>query len=98
VASDVSCPRAATIVERQITPTKAARAMQRCGDVMLRAVNRSFLGQAHVLGEPLVSADIEADERCELAPISVRARFKRTDGASGRDLRSSIRPALVFRY
>jgi hypothetical protein len=49
---------------------------------MLRAVNRSFLGQAHVLGEPLVSADIEADERGELAPISVRARFTRTDGAS----------------
>jgi hypothetical protein len=41
--------------------------MQRRGDVMLRAVNRSFLGQAHVLGEPLVSADIEADERRELA-------------------------------
>src|SRR5246127_701704 len=97
VASDVSCPRATT-VERQITPTKAARAMQRCGDVMLRAVNRSFLGQAHVLGEPLVSADIEADERCELAPISVCARGKPTDGASGRDLRSSIGPALVFRY
>jgi hypothetical protein len=53
VAVDVSCARAAT-VERQIRLTKVARAMQRCGDVMLRAVNRSFLGQAHVLGELLV--------------------------------------------
>src|ERR1700756_3838638 len=66
VAADVSCARAAT-VHRQIRPTKIARAMQRRGDVMLRAVNRSLLGQAHVLGEPLVSADIEADERRELA-------------------------------
>src|SRR5437879_1778056 len=66
VAADVSCARAAT-VQRQIRPTKIARAMQRRGDVMLRAVNRSFLGQAHVLGEPLVPADIEADERRELA-------------------------------
>jgi hypothetical protein len=66
VAVDVSSARAAA-VQRQIRPTKIAHAMQRRGDVMLRAVNRSFLGQAHVLGEPLVSADIEADERRELA-------------------------------
>jgi hypothetical protein len=39
---------------------------------MLRAVNRSFLGQAHVLGELLVSADIEADEGRELAPVPPR--------------------------
>src|SRR5262249_59677469 len=43
VAADVSCVRAVA-VQRQIRLTKAARAMQRCGDVMLRAVNRSFLG------------------------------------------------------
>ena len=43
VAADISCARAAT-VQRQIRPTKVARAMQRCGDVMLRAVNRSLLG------------------------------------------------------
>src|SRR5262252_2035387 len=43
VAADVSCARAAT-VQRQIRLTKVARAMQRCGDVMMRAVNRSFLG------------------------------------------------------
>src|SRR5215467_13733664 len=43
IAADVSCARAAT-VQRQIRPTKVAHAMQRCGDVMMRAVNRSFLG------------------------------------------------------
>src|SRR5262245_15214750 len=42
VAADVSCARAAP-VQRQIRLTKAARAMQRCGDVMLRAVNCSLL-------------------------------------------------------
>src|SRR6266446_1393003 len=30
--------------------------------------------------------------------LAAERRFKRTDGASGRDLQSSIRPALVFRY
>lgn len=43
VAADVSCARAAA-VQRQIRPTKIARVMQRRGDVVLRAVNRSLLG------------------------------------------------------
>src|SRR5262249_40716351 len=66
VAADVSCARAAA-VQRQITPTKPARAPRRRGNVMPRAVTRSLLVQAHVLGELLVAADIEGDERRELA-------------------------------
>src|SRR3981081_4028144 len=53
-------------IPRPIRPASVARALYRCGKSVLRGIARSILGQAHVLGELLVSADIHSEEVGEL--------------------------------